>query len=628
MKSIAVLVFLLASVAGCGSAARTERAPAGPAPARAREPLGLAGYDDVWVVETRAEAKDGEISCGRLRTTVDGKTLALPLVKTDVKARATVHVGSVGVVQRYRNPFGRKIEAVYTFPLPHNAAVADFVLVVGERRIRGIVREREEAEEIYEQARRQGHRAALLAQERPNVFEQSVANIEPGETLDVAITYFQPLAWRRGGYEFVLPTVVGRRFDPRGVDVPYLPKGADAPHRVFVNLRLDAGALLRSVACPSHPRDAAVERLGTREAVVQLSGVPADRDVVVRWKIEEAPGALTVHGEYFSLVLWPPADAPDAPAPPREMVFVVDASGSMRGEPLAACKRTIRRCLGRLRRGDTFRIVNFSNVAGATETMPATRASLRRGERYLDGLQGGGGTRMIEGVRAALEPAADPERRRIVAFMTDGFIGNEREILSEVHRLARDARIFSFGVGSSVNRYLLEAMARAGRGVAAYVTLDASGQATADRLFRRLERPLVESPRVDFGALDATDVYPTRVPDLFPDRPVVLYGRLRGRRGSIAVPGLGSWTVDVDEAPEEPVLGRLWARAAITELADRRVREPEEEAGLRARIRDLALDHGLASSETSFVAVDAAEKTAGTKGLIVPIAVPVPTGSH
>ncbi len=639
MKHIAVRLLFLLVVSGCKSTTSRDSGVFNDAGSGTEAPtdfegtpvhlIGMDAVDDVWVIQSGGKRTDGDVaSCGVLRATIEGRDLPLPLVRTDVVARATVHVGSVGVTQRYRNPFAQKIEAVYTFPLPHNAAVADFLLVVGSRRIRGIVREREEARRIYQQAKRQGYRAALLQQERPNVFKQSVANIEPGETLDLAITYFQPLTWRDGGYEFVLPTVVGRRFDPRGIDVPYLPRGAGSPHVVSASVEIDAGVALRDVSCPSHGRDAAVERVGERRARVVVRDVPADRDVIVRWTVADAPGAFAVHGEYFTLVLWPPRKAPKRPAPPREMVFVVDSSGSMRGEPLAACKRTIRRCLSRLRPGDTFRIVNFSDAAGGTRELPATRANLRAGERYLDALRGGGGTQMIHGVRAALAPSSsDGERRRIVTFMTDGFIGNDAEILGEMHRLVGDARVFSFGVGSSVNRYLLEAMARAGRGVAAYIGRDASGQRTADRLFRRLETPVVANVSVDFGQLRATDVYPSRVPDLFLDRPVVLYGRLRGKRGRIKVPGVGTWTVDVADAPRETVLDRLWARAAITELMDQRARTPGE-GGLRERIRDLALDHGLSSAETSFVAVDGAQKTKGQWGFIVPIEVPVPAGSN
>jgi Ca-activated chloride channel family protein len=342
-------------------------------------------------------------------------------------------------------------------------------------------------------------------------------------------------------------------------------------------------------------------------------------------------------GGFFTLVLHPPQALDDVPRQPREMVFVVDCSGSMQGEPLAACKRAMRRCLRRLDANDTFQIVRFSNTASALgpKPVPATPANLERGRRFVDGLATEGGTMMIHGIRAALDAPRDSERYRIVSFMTDGFIGNEREILAEVHARVGDSRIFSFGVGNSVNRYLLERMAQAGRGAAAYVRIDEDGERAVDGLYRRLERPALTDVEVDWGGMGATDVFPEALPDLFVGRPLVVAGRFRGQgRTEVRVRGrMGGRPAEVaipvdldDPAATHEAIAKLWARARIASL-DARMDRGGDERELAGAIRDTALEHGLVSAFTAFVAVDSTRRTEGDHGTTVPVPVPVPQGT-
>ena len=405
---------------------------------------------------------------------LDGaEEIPLPLQHTAVDAAIAGHVGTVRVKQQFANPFDTKIEAVYVFPLPEKAAVTEFLMVIGDRTIRGILREKEEAEAIYRAARDQGYQASLLVQHRPNVFEQKVANIEPGKAIDVDITYFHTLAYKDGWYSFVFPTVVGPRFNPPGHPDPVhaLPRGGRtetpggtaleylAPaersgHDLGITVRIDAGVRIEEL---KSTHEITVERDGPATATVQLANrttIP-NRDFVLDFRIagETVKSNLMTYTDqetgqgYFSLMMIPPIDTAQVSRRPMEMVFVIDCSGSMEGRPLAQAKQAIATALGLLNPEDTFQIIRFSEDASqfGREPVPATEENLAAARRYLANLNSQGGTMMVEGIKAALDFPHNPSRYRFVSFMTDGYIGNEAEILAEVHRRIGNARIFSFG---------------------------------------------------------------------------------------------------------------------------------------------------------------------------------------
>ena len=628
--------------------------------------------EEIWIIAVRPSVDDkqspaetehlgsGALVVARPSDDKDKSKVPLPLEHTEVHAAITGYVGTVDVTQQFENPFDEKIEAVYMFPLPEKAAVTEFVMTIGERRIRGILREKEEAEAIYREARAQGYQASLLTQHRPNIFEQKVANIEPGKRIDVNIRYFHSLAYRDGWYTFVLPTVVGPRYNPpgskdpvhalprahvqpvsTGTGVRYLRPDERSGHDIGITVKLDAGVGIEAVES-SHRIDKT--RTSPEAATIRLAeqATIPNRDFVLKFKV--AGGHVKTNlltyvdrkkGQgYFTMVLYPPEHLDAAPRHPMEMVFVLDCSGSMRGEPIAQAKAAILAALDLLKSGDTFQVIRFSNNASrfGPEPVPATRENIARAKHYVRQLRGTGGTRMIEGIRAALNFPHDPRRLRFVTFLTDGYIGNEVEILDAIHKSIGESRIFSFGVGGSVNRYLLNRMAKVGRGAVAYLALDDSGAQVMRYFFNRISRPVLSDVEIDWGTMKVTGTYPKRLPDLFVGRAVVVTGKFTGQPGQPVVRGrAGGRRVEyaVPQSGDEAVhafIPSIWARLRIADLTDRQARTQDPHDELGGAIKKTALEYGLMSDYTAFVAVDASRRTDGTHGTTVHQAVPVPRG--
>jgi Ca-activated chloride channel family protein len=591
--------------------------------------------------------------------TGSAREIPLPLKHTEVQASISGYISTVNVRQKFENPFNEKIEAVYMFPLPEKAAVSEFLMIIGDRRIRGVLREKEEAEAMYNEARSQGYRASLLVQHRPNIFEQKVANIEPGKSIDVDIKYFHTLSYSDGWYSFVFPTVVGPRYNAPGHQDPivpvrrgtilaagktavrYLRPKERSAHNLSIDVAIDAGVVIEELKS-SH--NVVTSRDTAESATVALESqttIP-NRDFILEFRVAGdtiKSNLLTyedpdTHQGYFTLMIYPPQELDSLSRRPMEMVFVIDCSGSMNGRPLEQARNAVAAALDRLEEGDTFQIIRFSDNSsqfGATP-VPATRQNLELARRYLEDLNGTGGTQMIEGVKAALDFPHDPARLRFVSFMTDGYIGNEGDILAEVHRRIGSSRIFSFGVGSSVNRYLLERMAKEGRGAVAYLGPRDPADEIMGNFFNRISHPALTDVRIDWGSMAVTDVYPAKFPDLFVGRPVVVTGKYLGAAGDITVSGMAgtvseSFGIGADGTEaKNAYIPKIWARLRIAELADRQAWEWDPTREIESAIRSTALKYQLMSAFTSFVAVDSSYRTEGTHGTTVHQAVPVPEG--
>jgi Ca-activated chloride channel family protein len=586
----------------------------------------------------------------------------VPLKHTDVKASIAGYVATVDVTQQYHNPYSGKIEAVYVFPLPANAAVNEFLMTIGERKIRGIIRERAEAEQIYKAARAQGHVASLMTQERPNVFTQSVANIEPGKQIDVNVKYFHTLEYVDGWYEYVFPMVVGPRFNPPGYsegigaagrgdrgasgqakEVQYLRPTERSGHDISLTLDIDAGVTVEKLESRNHK--VKIAKRDEHVATVQLDEADKipNKDFVLRYKVagDRVKSAVMAQrdaktgGGHFTLMLFPPETLKELPRKPLEMVFTLDVSGSMSGRPIEQSKAAIRYALKNMRPDDTFNVVRF---AGSSEQMapgavPANRENVSAGLQYIESMHAGGGTMMIEGIRRSLAVSPGSERLRFVAFLTDGYIGNEPEILREIHQLRQSTRIFSFGVGSSPNRYLLDHMAKFGAGCAAYLSLNDNADAVMAEYFQRIAHPALTDLEIDWGGMNVSEVYPQKLPDLFVGRPVILTGKFNGRgEATVKVRGkVGGEQREIvlpvnleDEATNHTGIKSVWARGKIADLFDRTTYESNPD--LPYEVKQVALEHGLMSAYTAFVAVDSSTKTAGDHGTSVAVPVPVPEG--
>jgi Ca-activated chloride channel family protein len=579
----------------------------------------------------------------------------IPLKHTDVRADIAGYIASVSVTQQYHNPFSSKIEALYVFPLPHNAAVNEFLMTIGDRKIRGVIRERAEAQRIYAQAKSQGYVASLLTQERPNIFTQAVANIEPGRQIDIHINYYHTLAYDDGAYEWHFPMVVGPRFNPppglltsvskspAPVKNPtYLNPSQRSGHDISLAVHLDAGVKIEQLDVPTHRTQSRKEG-NTADVTLATDDAIPNKDFVLRYRVAGdrlKSGLLATRddrGSYFTLMLYPPASLNNLPRKPLELVYVLDCSGSMEGQPIAQAKAAIRTALTKMGPDDTFQIIKFSNDAQSMSDTPlaASRENIARGLQYLDRPYGGGGTMMLEGITKSLDFPHDESRLRFVCFLTDGFIGNEAEILGQIRHRLGSSRIFSFGVGSSVNRYLLDHMAKMGHGAVAYLGLNQPAQPVMDAFFDRISHPALTNLSIDWGGMNATDVFPAEIPDLFVGRPVILTGRFTGN-GTATVRVKGKVGRDIEEIPltlnldtvaaSNPALRPIWARQKIADLADRSTWDTTTD--FTTPIRALALEHNLMSPFTAFLAVDATRQTEGAHGTTVSVPVPTPEGTR
>ncbi len=571
-----------------------------------------------------------------------GEDAVCPLKHTDVKADISGVMARVVVTQTFYNPSSSTIEAMYVFPLPHRAAVNAMNIKVGDRTIKGSVKTREEARKLYEQARNSGRIAGLLDQERPNIFAQSIANITPGSTVKVEIQYMEQLPYESGKYEFLFPMVVGPRYMPQGatgnINPPVAAKGARAGHDISVSVKLNAGAAIQMMDSNTHEIEVAKKSGSFASLRLRTKNEIPNKDFRLTWSTarQNIGDSLLTHkiGEtgYFNLVLEPPARIMASEIIPRELVFVLDTSGSMNGFPIEKAKESMRYALDTLNPRDTFNLITFAGDTRILFQRPvaASAENIAQAKRFIDGHYGSGGTEMMKAIRASLDGAPSDGPMRVVCFMTDGYVGNEAEILAEIDRHP-NARIFSFGIGSAVNHYLLDKMAEHGRGEVDYVNLSDDGSLAAKRFSQRVHDPLLTDIRLEWNGLPVKDVEPTRVLDLFSAKPIVLAGRYtRGASGKLKITGKMAGkgferVVDVnlpDGQPENSSIATLWARRRIDAL------ESANAANNRDAITKLGLDFQLMTAFTSFVAVEDRVVNEGGHSRTVQVPVELPEGTR
>lgn len=573
---------------------------------------------------------------------------ALPLEATRADVKVAGVIADVAVTQTYRNDGEVPINARYVFPASTRAAVYGMKMTIGNRVIVAKIKERAQARREYEEAKAAGKSASLLEEDRPNVFSMNVANILPGDRIEVELRYTELLVPTAGVYELIYPTVVGPRYASGGTDPtapenkfiasPYLHAGKDPVSTFDIKVSVAAGMAIQSLDSPTHAiqtswasnKNAADIKLDRSETA------GGNRDFVLRYTLggtDIATGMLLYPGKdenFFLMMVQPPRRPTPDQIPPREYVFILDVSGSMNGFPMDVSKNLMRDLLGRMRPVDRFNVLLFAGASSlyADASVPATPKEITNAIAFIDAQEGGGGTELLPALQRALalpRPTAGVSRSFVV--VTDGYISEEAAMFDHIRLNLNRANVFSFGIGSGVNRHLVDGVARAGQGES-FVVLDASeGKAAAARFRQYVEAPVLTEASVSFEGFDAYDIEPPVLPDVFAERPVVIFGKYRGApQGKVKLSGVSGRgrfvnTFDVSKfspSSSNQALRYLWARARISELSDFSLGDEN-----RDEVVKLGLEYNLLTKYTSFIAIQHVVR-AGIKALDVdqPSAIP------
>ncbi|WP_017719136.1 VIT domain-containing protein [Kamptonema formosum] len=599
-------------------------------------------------------ARDRSTLGGLYVQSPSGQKLVFPLKHTEVLAKIAGNLSRCEVRQTFENPFTDPLEAVYIFPLPDEAAVDDMEIKIGDRIIKGSIKKREEAKQIYEQAKREGRTAGLLEQERDNIFTQSLANIKPGEQIDAIIRYTDSLKFEGGDYEFVFPMVVGPRYipgtqidstgdtdqvpDASRISPPVVPPGTRSRHDIGVTVEIDAGVPVSDVRSTSH--QIRIEHEGSIVRV-RLGGedtIP-NKDLILRYRVAGDKTQATVlteageRGGHFALYLIPALEYRSNEIVPKDVVFLMDTSSSQAGDPLRKSQELMRRFISGLNSDDTFTIIDFASTARqlSASPLPNTEANRTLAIDCINNLQANGGTELLNGIRAVLNfPPAPAGRLRSVVLITDGYIGNDSEILAEVQQHLKEGnRLYSFGTGSSVNRFLLNRIAEIGRGTCQVVRQDEPAEGVAEKFFRQINNPVLANIKISWkGKGKAPVIYPPTPPDLFAEQPLVLFGRKQDRTaGTLRITGTAAGgklyenTFSLNfEGAGNPAIAQLWGRQRIKDLMNQMF--AGEKKSLVEAVTDTALTYQLLSQYTAFVAVSE-EVRVDPEGERVSVQVPV-----
>lgn len=603
-----------------------------------------------------------ENQAGSIVAVVDEKHQSLPLLRSQYDVDIDGDTATVTLVQTFLNPTEEALNATYLFPLNQKAAVFGMEMRVGNQLLKAKIKRKEDAEKTYEQAQSEGKAAALLMQHRPNMFTQNIANLMPGQPVQITLKYAQSVPKIDGAYELVIPLIVGPRYEApvnrkfdrldrkdamhnldgekiqqpeRKVQIgnwtidqlPKYPKviGLDTreiidTERVTLNLNLTTATPISAFSSTTHELETTHGERGTRATFKRGVGID-NRDFVLRYAMADdtsvSAGVLSHYDErggFISLMIEPPAQTGNSKVSPREMVFVLDTSGSMDGDPMRASKTFMREALKNLRPSDHFRILSFSDTTSnfSADPVSASHQNIKHGLGYIAGLTAHGGTEMNAAINNAFDAPLVPNTMRIIVFLTDGFIGNDRGVIRTVANRVGNARIFAFGVGTSVNRYLLEGMAAEGRGYARYVEPGESSSEVAQSFAQDLKTPLLTDITIDWNGLNAEQQFPAKVGDLFAGGSVRIFARYkRGGTHTVFINGMVngqkarmSLSLDLPKETQAKAsaIPLIWAREQIF-AKNRSFTIQGESAELKEEIIKLGLDYSLQTRFTSFVAV-------------------------
>lgn len=565
---------------------------------------------------------------------------ALPLKDTRAEVKIAGKVAEVTVTQVYQNQGKKTLEAIYVFPMSTRAAVHAMRMTVGKRVVEAQIMERQQARQTYEDAKKAGQTTSLLEQQRPNVFQMNVANILPGDQVKVELKYLELLQAEDQVYEFVYPTVVGPRYSnmpaagapdtEKWVQNPYLHEGQAPPFPFAITVDVQGGLPISKLASPSHEVGVKYPSPDRAKLTLKDEKTGGNRDFVLRYALagdKIDAGLLLYPGQdenFFLLVLEPPARVPKEAAVPREYIFIVDVSGSMHGYPLDISKALMRDVIKGLRSQDFINVLLFesgSAVLSESGSLPASEDNKKRALDFIQAQPGSGGTNILPAFKRALALPRTKNTSRIVVVATDGYVHVEAELFDLIRQNLGEANLFPFGIGTAVNRFLIEGMARAGKGEPFVILKPGEAPRQAGRFQRYIETPVLTGIKAAFPGFDAYDVEPEALPDLFALRPLALLGKYRGApQGSIVVTGktaTGDFRQEVkveasQASPDNVALRFLWARERLQRWSDyQRWTRGQDDAKIK-EITDLGLKYSLMTAYTSFVAVDQVKRADGT----------------
>ena len=565
------------------------------------------------------------------------ETDMLPLKETSASVNIVGVIADVTVRQKYVNSGKNTLEAIYTFPLSTKAAVYAMKMTIGKRVITARISEKEKARRDYTKAKSAGNRVSLLEQNRPNVFTMNVANIAMNDTIVVELKYTELLVPENGIYSFVYPTVVGPRYsnktkaeagsDGKYVNTPYTRAGEKATYKFRFSLKINSGIPIQDVTCTTHKLKVTYPDLNT--AVVKLDKSEqngGNRDVILNYSLQgskiESGVMLYEHGDenFFLMMVQPPKKVLEEEIPPREYIFIMDVSGSMGGFPINISKKLLRNLILNLKPTDKFNVVLFAGSTGllSENSINANEENVEKAIRLIDKQQGGGGTELITALKRAYEiPRKDNHVSRSVVLITDGYVDVEKEAFEMIRRKNNNGNFFCFGIGSSVNRYLLEGMSFMGNGEPIIVDREEIAEQQAEKFRSYINTPVLSQIKTDFGNLDVYDVEPGTTPDMLAERPIIIFGKYKGsHNGLVTLKGnTGKYRYEktFDLSTLKPnksfsAIRYLWARERIklldyTSTRSAYSRTPMDQDQKNSIIQ-LGLKYGLMTQYTSFIAID------------------------
>lgn len=586
---------------------------------------------------------------------------SFPLKSTDVTVNINGVIAETYVVQTYTNEGNAPISARYVFPTSSDVSVHGMKMQIGNQVVTARIKEKEEAKAEYTEAKSEGKSASLLEQKRPNVFTMDVANIMPGDVARIELHYTQLITPAEGVYEFIFPTVAGPRYiapqsaeegsegrDDQWAASPYLEEGVLPPGEYHITVNLSTGVPLTEVSCKSHEIN--VSKESGSQAQVTLAN-PEDyagnRDFILKYKLtgqEVNSGLVLAHREkeedgtpdsenFFMLTIQPPERFELEDIPPREYIFVLDVSGSMYGYPLDTAKDLIRNLVTSLRKTDTFNLILFADdtISLSRESVPATSENVKEALRLIEQEEGGGGTSILPAVREAIAVPDQEDTARSIVVITDGYVSNETEIFDVINQNMDSASFFSFGIGSSVNDYLIKGIAQSGLGESFIVTDSQDAADAAERFCTYIASPLLTHIQVDYDGFEVYDVEPSTPSILYAQKPIVLFGKWKGEpTGTITVTGKTgdqdyTQEISVDNTSvdtESEALRYLWARTRLDKLAG--YGSVRNDSSVKEEITQIGLAYNMATPYTSFIAVIDTVRNAGGESTDVEQAQPLP----